>query len=164
MISDQIWGFEALARFKSTDLGFVSPLEFIPLAEETKYINSIGDLIILEACDFVNDLKRAGYTKMKVAINISGIQLMSKEFTRRMLRLLQSKNVNPENVVIELTESILSIKFEKINKVLSELKVYGIGSSIDDFGTGYSSLSRERELIVDFLKIDKSFIDRLRFL
>jgi len=70
----------------------------------------------------------------------------------------------PENVVIELTESILSIKFEKINKVLSELKVYGIGSSIDDFGTGYSSLSRERELIVDFLKIDKSFIDRLRFL
>jgi EAL domain-containing protein (putative c-di-GMP-specific phosphodiesterase class I) len=106
-------------------------------------------------------MKRSGYTSMKVSINISAIQLLNKHFVNNLLDIIREMDVNPQQIILELTESIFSSRFETINDILSQLRDNGIQSAIDDFGTGYSSLSRERELVTNYLKIDKSFIDRL---
>lgn len=159
--TQKICGFEALARLKSEKLGMVPPLEFIPLAEETKHIIPIGDQIIRKACQFIRLLEKNDLHDSSVAINISPIQLLEPNFANKLLAIIESYQVRPEQVVIELTESIFSSRFEEINAILALLNERGIRCSIDDFGTGYSSLSRERELNVSCLKIDKSFIDRL---
>ena len=158
---NRIAGFEALARFKSKKLGLVPPLEFIPIIEETKHIIPIGDIIIQKACNFIKKMKSFGYTSMKVSINISAIQLLNINFTNNLLGIIRKMEVNPQHIILELTESIFSSKFETINDILNQLRNNGIESAIDDFGTGYSSLSRERELVTNYLKIDKLFIDRL---
>lgn len=158
---NRIFGFEALARYKSKELGLVSPLEFIPIIEESKHIIPIGISIIRKACSFINKLQSAGYTGIKVTINISAIQLLHKDFVENLLEEIEKMKVNPEDIILELTESIFSLRFDVINMILSQLSEKGITCAIDDFGTGYSSLSRERELVITYLKIDKSFIDRL---
>lgn len=160
----RICGFEALARLRSEQLGLVPPLEFIPIAEATKHILSLGDQIIWMACRFIEKLKKQGYDEISVSVNISAIQLLHRDFAGRLLRMIQKLQVRPEQIVLELTESIFSSRFSEINRILSELSAYGIVCAIDDFGTGYSSLSRERELNVNCLKIDKSFIDKLLYL
>lgn len=159
--TNTISGFEALVRLKSEKLGMVPPLEFIPLAEETKHIIPIGDQIIRKACQFIRLLEKNDLHDSSVAINISPIQLLEPNFANKLLAIIESYQVRPSQVVIELTESIFSSRFEEINEILGVLNDRGIRCSIDDFGTGYSSLSRERELNVSCLKIDKSFIDRL---
>ncbi|MBI9096508.1 MAG: EAL domain-containing protein [Sphaerochaeta sp.] len=158
---NQICGFEALARYNSKELGLVSPLEFIPIIEESKHIIPIGIGIIHKACSFIKRLEDAGYGGVKVSINISAIQLLHKDFVETLLEEVNTMKVNPEDIIIELTESIFSSRFDAINSILSQLKDKGITCAIDDFGTGYSSLSRERDLAITYLKIDKSFIDRL---
>lgn len=158
---NRICGFEALARYNNDELGLVSPLEFIPIIEKTKHIIPIGNIIARKACEFVLELTRLGHTTLNVSINVSVIQLLSREFVENLLDVITSMRVDPERFMIELTESAFSSNFAEINRILGQLRKYGIRSSIDDFGTGYSSLSRERELNVDCLKIDKSFIDKL---
>ena len=158
--SNSICGFEALARLRIHSLGLVPPLEFISIAEETKHISSIGDLIILQVCDFVNELEGIGYDTINVSINISAIQLLKKGFTKHLLGLISSKKVNPECIILELTESIFTSRFERINRILAELNGYGIKCAIDDFGTGYSSFSRSG-IKCQLYKIDRFFIDKL---
>lgn len=161
---NRICGFEALARYNSDQLGLVSPLEFIPIIEKTKHIVPIGTMIIKKACEFSNLLKSNGYDTLSVSINVSAIQLLSKGFVENMIETLTEMRVNPELIVVELTESAFSSDYDEINRILGQLSDHGIRSSIDDFGTGYSSLSRERELNVNCLKVDRSFIDKLMFL
>ncbi|MPM02998.1 Chemotaxis response regulator protein-glutamate methylesterase [bioreactor metagenome] len=161
---NRVIGFEALARYRSHELGAVSPLEFIPIAEETKQIVAMGNSIIHQACAFLSKLSGLGYDSVDMAINISAIQLLSKGFVENLLGKINQMKINPQHIVIELTESIFSSKLDEINKILGRLCEYGMKCSIDDFGTGYSSLSRERELKVSCLKIDKSFIDKLMYL
>ncbi|MHC1787811.1 MAG: EAL domain-containing protein [Christensenellales bacterium] len=160
--SNQICGFEALSRMRSKKLGLVSPLEFIPLAEETKLIIPLGQLIIRYALQFLRGLMDKGFPSLSVSINVSIIQLLKNDFVESLLAAIQQMRVVPKNVVIELTESIFSDNYETVNIAIKTLKGAGISVAIDDFGTGYSSLSRERELNVDCLKIDKYFIDKLR--
>ncbi|NLO09112.1 MAG: EAL domain-containing protein [Clostridiales bacterium] len=162
--SNQICGFEALARLKSDKLGFVSPLEFIPLAEKTKLIIPIGQKIIIKAFGFLNRLRNCGYRGINMSINVSSIQLLREEFNRDLFDIIADMNVNPENVGLEITESLFVDNYQEINRILGELKSYGIRIAIDDFGTGYSSLARERELNISCLKIDKYFIDKLLLL
>lgn len=161
---NRICGFEALARYNSEKLGLVPPLEFIPIAEKTKHIISIGNIIIQKACKFISKLKCNGYTKINVSINISAIQILSKGFFENILDTITEINIDPQHIILELTESVFSSNFEEINRILGQLSDFGIKSSIDDFGTGYSSLARERDLNVTCLKIDKSFIDKLTHL
>ena len=161
---NRICGFEALARHNSDKLGLVSPLEFIPIIEKTKHIIPIGDMIIRKACAFIGKLRSAGYQTLKVSVNVSAIQLLSRGFVQNMLDTMKRMGVDPESIAIELTESAFSSDYDEINRILGQLSDHGINTSIDDFGTGYSSLSRERELNVNCLKVDKSFIDRLMFL
>ena len=161
---NQIYGFEALARYYSHEIGAVSPLEFIPVAEETKQIIAMGNSIIHQACAFLSKLNGLGYDSIDMAINISAIQLLSKGFVENLLGKLNKLNVDPRHITVELTESIFSSKLDEINKILEQLCAQGMKCAIDDFGTGYSSLSRERELKVGCLKIDKAFIDKLMYL
>ena len=158
---DQITCFEALARLNTEKLGLVGPLEFIPLAEKTKLIHQIGEKVIIKAFSFLRKLKEHGYNNIRVSINISLIQLLNPDFPRRLFELIKEMQINPQNICIELTESIFISDFDKTNKVIGKIRETGIHVAIDDFGTGYSSLSRETELNADCMKIDKYFVDRL---
>lgn len=159
--TNSISGFEALARYESEELGPASPLEFIPIIEESKHIIPIGRLILLKACQFINQLKEMGYGDILVSVNISAVQLLSRGFAEYLMEMIREMGTDPKQIHLELTESVFSSKFEEINRILKQLNEFGIKASIDDFGTGYSSLSRERELTISCLKIDKSFIDKL---
>lgn len=162
--SNQISGFEALVRLNSDSFGRVTPLEFIPIAEKTKLIIPLGYNIILQALQFLNRLKEYGYPDVAVSINISAIQLLKNDFVSNFCKIVEELKVDPENIALELTESIFASNYQEINQILGELKECGMRIAIDDFGTGYSSLARERELNVNCMKIDKAFIDKLMVL
>lgn len=159
--SNKICAFEALARLKSEKFGMVLPLEFIPIAEKTKLIIPLGQRIIIEALQFLNTLKRNGFSSLNISINVSAIQLLEADFVDNLLKSIHEMGVAPEKIGLELTESIFSSNYEEINKIIGRLRESGIHIAIDDFGTGYSSFARERELNIDCLKIDKHFIDKL---
>jgi len=156
-----VFGFEALARIRNEKLGFVSPLEFIPVAEKTKLILPIGEKVIIKAFNFLSRLKEQGYKDICVTINISAIQLLQPDFTDRLFELMDEMHIDPKSIGIEITESVFISDLGKINNIIDKLRKSGIFISIDDFGIGYSSLARERDLNVDCLKIDKHFIDKL---
>lgn len=159
--SNKICSFEALARLNSTKYGLIAPLEFIPLAEKSNLIVPLGHIIIQEALSFLKTLKENGYKSTTVSINISTIQLLDDNFIPSLLNEIEEKQINPENVVLEITESIFDANYNKLNILLEKLTIKGIRIAIDDFGTGYSSLAKQRELKVNCLKIDKFFIDKL---
>jgi len=162
--SNKISSFEALARLSIEGLGPVPPLEFIPIAEKTNLVVPIGRKIILQALGFLNKLKRSGFGSIGVSINVSAIQLLRDGFTDSLLEMIEQTQVLPKNVGLEITESVFASNHEKINRILGKLSDIGIHTAIDDFGIGYSSFARERDLNVNCLKIDKSFIDRLQYL
>ncbi|HPT79470.1 MAG TPA: EAL domain-containing protein [Candidatus Atribacteria bacterium] len=162
--SRRICGFEALARLKSDKLGHIPPSEFIPIAEEEKLIIPIGNKVIMYAFRFLNKLKEYGYKDIYVSINLSVVQLFKNDFVDSLFDMIKKMQVTPENIVFEITESVFCSDFDEINRILGRLRSAGITIAIDDFGTGYSSLSRERELNVDYIKIDKSFIDKILML
>lgn len=159
--TNSICSFEALARLRTARLGYVSPMEFIPIAEKTKMIIPIGKEIIVQAFQFLKRINQIRHEAVSVAINVSAIQLLRPDFTSGLLELIQKMQVNPRNIGIEITESVFSSDYDYINSVILELRDSGLHIAIDDFGTGYSSLRRERELNVNSLKIDKYFIDTL---
>jgi EAL domain-containing protein (putative c-di-GMP-specific phosphodiesterase class I) len=159
--TNEIYGFEALARLNSRKYGLVPPLEFIPLAEKNKLIVAIGNKVIRQALGFLKRLNENGFQELSVSINVSVIQFMKNDFIKNLFDTIEEIGVEPKNIGIEITESLVAINFNSINSVLGQLRNAGISVYIDDFGTGYSSLARENELNVNFLKIDKSFIDSL---
>ena len=161
LTTDRVCGFEALARFDSPRFGRVSPLEFIPIAEETKLIVPLGYQIIRQALQFLQTLQARGYASLHISINISAIQLLRGDFLPALERIVRETGVAPASVNLEITESILAVNYQEINSILGDLQALGMQIAIDDFGTGYSSLARERELNVNCLKIDKSFVDKL---
>jgi len=161
VVSNQVLGFEALARMKSEQYGLIPPLDFIPLAEKTNMMVPFGEKIIYRALSFSNKLKENGYHMTPVYINISTIQMLENGFSARLVEMINEMKLDPTNIGIELTESVFATDRSEIIAVINELKAAGIKVLIDDFGTGYSSFSRVRELNIDYLKIDKSFIDKL---
>ena len=159
--SGGIWGFEALIRWNSPVLGFVSPLSFIKIAEDCRLIVPIGEWVLRTACQFIKELHGQGYEGYHISVNISVIQLMLDDFTDMVLGVLQETGLPPEYLELEITESIFMESFEAISSKLESLKQKGIGIALDDFGTGYSSLSYLKQLPITTLKIDKSFIDSI---
>lgn len=159
--TDSVCGFEALARLKTNILGLVSPLEFIPIAEKTKLIIPLGNKLIRSALRFICKLTELGHKTISVAINISAIQLFRPDFTVSLFDMISEMHVNPQNIGIEITESIFASDHDFINNVLGKLRDAGLHIAIDDFGTGYSSLSIVKDLNVNCLKIDKYFVDKL---
>ncbi|MDD2374096.1 MAG: EAL domain-containing protein [Eubacteriales bacterium] len=160
----QICCFEALARLRSPKYGLISPLEFIPIAEESKLIIPLGENILRQSFNFMSRLTSNGYTDIGLSVNVSAIQLLKPDFISNLNSMISEMQINPNNLSLEITESILAQDYTEINRILGEIKETGINIAIDDFGTGYSSLARERELNVNCLKIDKAFIDKLMYL
>lgn len=156
--SNKIVAFEALARMNIPTFGFVSSLEFINLAERKQLIVPLSNLILKKACDFLKDLTDKGIDSVKVAVNISGIQLLRDDFISNIMEIIKERGIDPSRLELEITESVFFDSYEVINERLKRLKENKIGIVLDDFGTGYSSFSRLRELHVDCLKIDKNFV------
>ncbi len=159
--TDRVEEFEALARFKSKKLGTVPPLEFIAIAEETQMIVPIGQSVLEMACAFQKRIQALGCEHVRIFINVSAIQLLRNEFMEDFLDVLNRYGLKPDSFGLEITESIFADNFSVINQKLEKLMDIGVKTSIDDFGTGYSTLSRERDMKINILKIDKSFIDGL---
>ena len=159
--SNEIIGFEALARLRMEELGQIGPNEFIALAEEKLLIFDLGHQILKLACTFIGQLQDAGYTDLTVAVNISGIQLLREDFLEKLQQSLCISNGHIASLEFEITESVLFDHYEQVNETLAEIKKMGITISLDDFGTGFSSFSRLEELNIDNVKIDKLFIDKI---
>lgn len=154
-----IYGFEALLRWRHRERGFLPPSEFIPLAEETGLIVPIGDWVIRTACQQLKEWHKLDPT-LKMAINFSFRQFYQPDLTYKIEKVLKETGLSSDFIELELTESMaieIDVSMEKIKK----LKELGVRISIDDFGTGYSSLNYLKELPVDKLKIDRSFIKGL---
>jgi diguanylate cyclase (GGDEF)-like protein/PAS domain S-box-containing protein len=154
-----ISGFEALLRLNSKELGFISPSEFIPIAEESDLINEIGHWCLSAACLKGRDWRDKGFDCGTIAVNISSVQFKQENFLQSIKDVLVSTGLKPEYLCIEITESVLMENLEDNVKVLDELKSIGVKISLDDFGTGYSSLNYLRKMPIDTLKMDKAFID-----
>lgn len=154
-------GFEALLRWKSEELGNVSPVAFIPIAEETGFIVTLGKWIMETACAKLNELTNRYGREILMSVNISSMQFMEKDFVQSIVESLDKTGANSAQLELEITESLLLSSVEKTSELLRQLKRMNIKVAIDDFGTGYSSLNYLRVLPIDTLKIDKSFIDAL---
>jgi len=155
--SRQIVGTEALIRWNHPKLGFVPPLQFIPLAEETGLIESIGKWVLLTACKTGKEWQDAGYNDIQVSVNLSARQFHQKDFVKTVEDILQQTSFDPHSLELELTESML-MDMDLVLSPLQNLYDMGIQISIDDFGTGFSSLSYLKKLPITKVKIDQSFI------
>jgi diguanylate cyclase (GGDEF)-like protein/PAS domain S-box-containing protein len=159
---DRLAGFEALVRWRHTELGLISPADFIPTAEETGDIVPIGRHVLERACADLAEWTRAGLSEdVTMGVNVSARQFGTEGFVAEVLDVLALHAVAPERLVIELTETALVVDVEATRRRLGELRAAGVRIAVDDFGTGYSSLSYLRELQLDVVKIDRSFVARV---
>ncbi len=160
----QLIGCEALVRWEDSDLGKLSPDEFIPISENTGLIIELGSYVLKETFEVLHEWNEKGRVLQNFSINISMRQLMSETFIKEVEALMQKyfphKNLE-QKIFFEITEHVFAEDMNKVIVAMSRLKQLGISFSIDDFGTGYSSLSYLRELPIDEVKIDKSFIAHL---
>ncbi|MGJ3246547.1 MAG: putative bifunctional diguanylate cyclase/phosphodiesterase [Elainellaceae cyanobacterium] len=156
--SGKVIGAEALARWQHPDLGFISPSEFIPLAEETGLIIPLGDWILRTACTQAKAWQVTHTRPLKISVNLSVRQFYQPSLTQKIAQILEETGLEPRFLDLELTESILIQDVEKSIKIFDELKALGVYISIDDFGVGYSSLSYLQKIPFDVLKVDQCFI------
>jgi diguanylate cyclase (GGDEF)-like protein/PAS domain S-box-containing protein len=159
--NNKISGLEVLLRLKSSKLGFISPEEFIPIAEETGLILKIGEWVLNSSCKQCKEWIDKGYDFQKISINISPVQMKKKYFLEIVNKAISKNDLNPEFLELEITEGTLIESIEKNADLLNELISIGIKVSLDDFGKGYSSLNYLTALPINTLKIDKSFIDNI---
>lgn len=159
--TNKISGFEALLRWKNPELGFVPPNKFIGVAEDTHLIIPIGEWVLRNSCMFLKHLHDRGYTDLTMSINISMLQLLQDDFVDMVTDTLELVKINPKDIELEITESILMESYETIALKLKLLKAIGVKIALDDFGKGYSSLHYLKHLPISTLKIDKTFIDNI---
>jgi diguanylate cyclase (GGDEF)-like protein len=159
--TNKVTGFEALLRWRNPVLGNVSPVRFIHIAEDTHMIIPIGTWVLKSACDFLHRLNRLGFQDLTVSVNISILQLLQSDFCDIVNQTIKYYEIQPQNLELEITESILMESFERIGSKLEELCAKNIKIALDDFGKGYSSLNYLKQLPITTLKVDKSFIDHI---
>jgi diguanylate cyclase (GGDEF)-like protein len=155
----ELRGFETLARWNNSKLGFISPKNFIPVAEETGMILPMGEFILREACITCKNWMDSYHTKFILSVNVSAVQLFDSSFTVMVQKVLSDTGFPPECLEVEVTESTFITSMESVVEVLNQLKEMGIQIALDDFGTGYASLSYLPMLPIDMIKVDKSFVD-----
>jgi diguanylate cyclase (GGDEF)-like protein/PAS domain S-box-containing protein len=159
----EVLGFEALVRWEHPERGLVSPVEFIPLAEETGLINDIGHWVLTEACRQLQEW-RSNFPQrpdLYMSINLSAKQFLQPDLVDRIDAVIAATGVDPCYIALEITESVLVHNREMANLILLDLKARGLHLYVDDFGTGYSSLSYLQNFPFDALKIDRAFVSRL---
>ncbi len=154
-------GAEALVRWNSHELGFVPPLDFIPLAEYLGLINPIGNYVLLEACKACRYWNLHGQPNYKVNVNLSVVQLLQTDIAVTVENALNETGLNPHNLTLEVTESLAINDMQRMKEILSKIQSLGCRIALDDFGTGYSSLNHIREIPFDVIKVDQSFVTDL---
>ena len=154
-------GAEALIRWNSAKLGFISPAEFIPLAEYLGLINPIGNYVLTEACTRCKRWNESGYPNYKVNVNLSVVQLLQPDIVETVEKALADTGLSPKNLTLEVTESLAINDMERMKEILNRIKSLGVSLALDDFGTGYSSLNHIREIPIDVIKVDQSFVKDL---
>ena len=148
-----ITGFEALLRWQHPDRGLILPLDFIPLAEETGLIHSIGKWVIERACETLAQWP----SDLRIAVNLSALQLQNAGVLNTVVAALASNGVHAGRLELELTESTLILNYEAVSGILNSMLALGVTVALDDFGTGYSSLTHLRKIPFNRIKIDRSF-------
>ncbi|NBX21281.1 MAG: EAL domain-containing protein [Betaproteobacteria bacterium] len=155
----RVCGAEALARWMHPQRGGVSPVEFIPVAETSSLILSLGKKILQSACEQLQEWStRPELSELVLAVNVSARQFRDPEFVPVVLDVLSRTGADPQRLKLELTESMLIDEVDSVIAKMTALKAHGVGFSLDDFGTGYSSLAYLKRLPLDQLKIDQSFV------
>ncbi|QRM31307.1 EAL domain-containing protein [Microvirga sp. VF16] len=156
LATNQMWGCEALARWKHPTKGMISPLQFIPTAEESGLIGPMGDWILEEACSTAMTWPTTSAQPLKVAINLSPVQFRSRDVLASVKRALEISGLPAQRLVLEITESVKLT--EEATATLKKLKGLGVSIALDDFGTGYASMSYLSSFPFDKIKIDQSFV------
>jgi len=154
----RVTSFEGLLRWHNPKIGFVSPADFIPVAEHTGLINDIGRWVIEQGCRQVREWVDAGYTDIGVAVNLSPVQFRQADLADQIMSALDAADIAPSMLELEVTESVIMENFDESVETLKKLAEAGVRIAIDDFGTGYSSLAYLKNLPVNTLKIDRSFL------
>ena len=160
-IDHKLRGFEALARMRDDDGSYISPVDFIPVAEKTGLVDRIDMKVYEMAVDFIAKVIAETGRHITISVNVSVRHLMKNNFIEEIRRVLEERNVSADHIEIEITESSMIDSAEKALERIEQLKAMGMKVAIDDFGTGYSSLSYLNSFPSDLLKIDKSFIDKM---
>lgn len=161
--TQQLVGFEALVRWNHPRRGMISPLSFIPLAEETGLIHPLGEWILRESCMQLKQWQDKYHTSrpLKMSTNVSGKQFLKENFVDMLVGILEETGIDPSTLAIEITESIIMEQLDVAVIAMGKLRQLGVHIHIDDFGTGYSSLSYLNKFPVTALKIDRSFINSM---
>jgi diguanylate cyclase (GGDEF)-like protein len=160
-LTTEIVAVEALIRWKHPEWGIISPAEFIPIAEETGLIVSIGEWVLREACTQNKKWQEMGLPPITVSVNFSVQQLLHKEIMGTIDRILEQTGNPPQYLEIEITESSFIGNEKEVTELIDKLKARNIKVSLDDFGTGYSSLYLLKRLALDTIKVDKSFVEEV---
>jgi diguanylate cyclase (GGDEF)-like protein len=160
-LAGRIVGAEALIRWRHAKLGMISPDKFIPLAEQTSLISEIGDWILEQTCLWVKACHAQGLGPLRVSVNLSAIDFKRPELVEKVASILSRTGVDPNHIELELTESVAIGDIKTCIGRMNDLKGLGLKLTMDDFGTGFSSLSCLKELPLDVLKIDQSFVRQL---
>ncbi|MDA0267367.1 MAG: EAL domain-containing response regulator [Cyanobacteria bacterium] len=158
LASGSLIGAEALLRWNSPTKGYISPAQFIPVAEETGFILELGQWVLTEVCHQFKTWQSQGLQPLRVAVNLSSLQFEDPNLEGYITRLLQEADIAPQYLEVELTESLLVKDVESTVQRLSQLRAMAITVAIDDFGTGYASLGYLQHFPFDILKLDRCFI------
>jgi diguanylate cyclase (GGDEF)-like protein/PAS domain S-box-containing protein len=163
LLDREVVGFEALARWTHPERGPVSPIEFVPIAEDTGVILPLGRLMLQRACHQLADWQLANASSSwQMSVNLSARQVLSPDLVPIVRSAIEDSGIAPDALILELTESVLLADSERVLRRLHHLKDLGVQIAIDDFGTGYSSLSYLQRVPFDLLKIDRAFVSALR--
>ncbi len=157
----EITGLEALLRWQHPELGLISPGKFIPLAEQSGLIVPIGEWVLHEVCAQIAEWRRAGIENLRVSINLSPRQFRDRDLAKKVTRVLEEASLSPKALGLEITESTTMRDAEYAVDTLRTLKDVGVQILLDDFGTGHSSLSYLSRFPIDFLKVDRSFVNAI---
>lgn len=161
LTTGEIVGVEALLRWQHAQLGLISPAKFIPIAEETGLILALGEWVLWEACEQYGRWQAAGLPRFEISVNVSALQFQDPQFLQKIDQIVQQTDMNPVDLVLEITENTMVHNVSRAISILQELRERGIKIAIDDFGMGYSSFGMLKLFPLDMLKIDKVFVQDL---
>lgn len=158
LVTGEMIGSEALIRWNHPEHGFISPAVFIPIAEKSKLILKIGRFVFERICNDLYEWKKQGKKIVPVSVNLSRVELYQPDIVKFINKTIKMYNLSSDFIEIEITETVAINELNILKNVLNELRTYGFSISMDDFGTGYSSISCLRDMPIDILKLDKSFL------
>ena len=161
LMSGRIYGCEALIRWNKPGFGLISPIDFIPILEESGFIKSVGEWVLLEACRQAKNWQTITKQDIRISVNISAKQFENTNLNEIVQNILEETQLEGHLLELEITETSIMENPDKARRILKEIGLLGVGISIDDFGTGYSSLSQIGSLPINWLKIDQSFIKNI---